>query len=80
MTLADEDPVYIGEVIQHSLSKISKTSFPVDDLANIINTVPKAVRPSTVLTSTVSMIADHNPILNARAAIEPFLMKVTLQW
>ena len=77
---ADDDPAFIGQLIQHSSSKISKSSFPIDDLANIVNTVPKTVRPSTVLTSTVSMIADDNPIFNARAAIEPFLMKVALQW
>ena len=47
-TLADDDPASIGGVIQHSSSKISKTSFPVDDLANVINTVPKTVGPFTV--------------------------------
>ena len=78
--LADDDPAFIGQLIQHSSSKISMTSFPVDGLANVVNTVPKTVRPSTVLTSTVSMIVDDNPIFNARAAIEPFLMKVALQW
>ena len=78
--LADDDPAFIGQLIQHSSSEISKTSFPVDNLANAVNTVPKTVRPSTVSTSTVSMIMDDSPIFNARAAIEPFLMKVALQW
>ena len=51
-TLADDDPAFIGGVIQHSSSKTSKISFPVDDLANIINTVPKAVGPFNVSTPT----------------------------
>ena len=47
-TLADDDPAFIGGVIQHSSSKISKASFPVDDLANVVNTVPKAIGPFNV--------------------------------
>ena len=78
--LADDDPAFIGQLIQHSSSKISKASFHVDDLANVVNTFLKAVRPFTVLTSTVCMIADDNPIPNAHAAVKPFLMKVALQW
>ena len=79
-TLANAHPTFIGRDITHSSSKISKLHFPIDELANVVNTATKAVGPSIVSTSAVNMIADDNLVFSAHAAIEPFSMKVTLPW
>ena len=79
-TLADDDLTSIGKVITDSSSKIPKSGFAIDNLANIANIFTKTVRPCTVSTSTVSMITDDNLVFNAHDIIKLFSMKVALPW
>ena len=66
--IADDEPTFTSEVIQYFPSKISNMRIGVDDLANVINVVPKAFKLSSVSTSTVKMIADDNPVFVAQTA------------
>ena len=66
--IADDEPTFIGEDIQDFPSKISNARIDGDDLANVINIVPKAVKISSVSTSTIKIIADDNPVFMAQTA------------
>ena len=69
--LADDDPASTGRLIQHFSSESSNTRFVLDNLSNVIDIVPKAIKLSCVSTLTVEMIADNNLVSMAQAASLP---------
>ena len=76
-TLANDDPTFIGEVIKHSLSENSKTRIAVDDLANVVNNVTKAIKLRSISMPVIKMVADDNLAFTASIDDVPSIDSVT---